>query len=100
MGAILVNAMGRNTLGMVCSTWLAALRLALARVRYRGAAITSSSSKLSKRLTPNIGSSSWGSIRARTLEQGTPVGATIGRGTIRGATLGVVYWLVLCVAGV
>jgi hypothetical protein len=54
-GELLVNDMGRQNLGMVCSTYLAALRLATVRVWYRGAGLTAASSKLSKRLTPNIG---------------------------------------------
>jgi hypothetical protein len=88
--AVLVNAMGRNIMGMVCATWLAALRLVFARVRYRGPGFTSYSTKLSKRLTPRIGSPSCGSAGACTLGDGTSVGATIGKGTLLVATLGVV----------
>jgi hypothetical protein len=54
--ALLVNVMDRKMHVAVCQAWLAAWRRALALVRYRGAGISSSSSKLSNLLTPKMGS--------------------------------------------
>jgi hypothetical protein len=42
MEVLFMNAMGRHMMDKVCAAWLAALRLALARVRYRGAGLPSS----------------------------------------------------------